>query len=292
MRAFSVCNVDHPNLEVLRHSAAKQGYDLEILGRDYGRDGTPWSHSAKLVILRDRLRRGNDVPDSEVFAFVDAFDTCFANPASETEAAFRGANCDLLFSTTAVCFPRSSRESCDRYPDGGAPAGPRPYLNSGMILGTAGAWRRLFRHYGDFVHAHGDDQEMMHAVYVDPRRPVSIRLDRDGACLANLVYFRPRRRPLEPDGRGGARLRETGTRPGIVSAPGMHVPKRFRAYHDFVREAYPELDVDGVADRHLDYLRTKRKKTHRRLYWIPLLAAALFAALAVSSGRRFEGGRR
>jgi len=287
MRAFSVCNVDHPNLEVLQHSAAKHGYVLEVLGRDYGKDGTPWSHSAKLVILRDRLRHG-DPPDSEVFAFVDAFDSCFANSAALTEAAFRSMDCDLLFSTTTVCFPRGSRASCERYPEGSAQEPPprRPYLNSGMILGTAGAWRRLFQHYGDFIHAHGDDQEMMHAIYVDPDRPVTMKLDHDGACLMNLVYFKPRSRPLKVDAEGKAKNRETKTHPGIVSAPGMHIAKRFRAHHDFLREAHPELDVDGIAKRHRAYLRSRRKtlgsKRRRWIYGVLLAAVVLFVLVAES----------
>jgi len=293
MRAFSVCNVEHPNLEVLEHTARQHGYDLEVIGRDYGKDGTPWYNSAKLRILKDRLAR-DDFPDpEEVVAFVDAFDSCFANGADELLRNFRSFDCDILYSASRFCFPSKSYAVCMRYPSEDRRS-DRPYLNGGMALGKVWAWRKLLDAY-DPTPFSKSEQALLHPMYVDPSRPVRMKLDHDGVCLLNVNYSKSGMHILARDEQGRAYCRDTKTYPGIVSSPGIHRMSRFHTFHNYLREAHPELDTDRIKRKSLKFTRRQKLPIHdvwNSAWWtgqgmgralfvlaVALLAAATFLLL-------------
>jgi len=282
MRAFSVCNVDHPNLEVLEHTARQHGYDLEVIGRDYGKDGTPWYNSAKLQILKERLSRG-DFPDpNEVIVFVDAFDSCFANSANALLENFLSLDCDILYSASRFCFPSKSYPVCMSYPDEDRRT-DRPYLNGGMAVGRVWAWRKFLEQY-DPTPFSRSEQALLHPMYVDPDRPVRMKLDHGAVCLLNVNHSKSGIHVLALDKDGRAYCRDTQTYPGIVSSPGIHRMSRFHTFHNYLREAHPELDTDRIKKKSLKFTRRQKLPIHdvwNSAWWTGQGMGSMLFALAV-----------
>lgn len=271
MRAFSVCNIDHPNKQTLQHSARLFGYDLEFIGIDYR---LPWFNSAKLVIFRDmlfsrRFRSRDKLKGGQVIVFVDAFDTIFTGDSGRLLKEFEALQTDIVYGSSRYCYPGRFAK---RYPDTGE---PRRFLNGGIAVGRVGAWRRLFRHYGQAINATTrSEQAILHSIFTDPRCPVKIKLDSDSRIAYNLNrdQLRPMMFAISPDSECDVRFEETNTCPCIVQQPGIHRVHRFLQYYRLIGYLFPELDVQEIRMHHLAWLKKRRPSKLLSVFYVTLLA--------------------
>ncbi|MEM1182086.1 MAG: PqqD family peptide modification chaperone [Acidobacteriota bacterium] len=121
-------------LRELKGSADAEDIDLCILGHGLRRLPT----TLKLDLLYARVR---DLNDRQIVCAVDAFDVFFCAGAAEIERKFRAMDVDCLFSAERAYshqYPRY-RSFYDALPTDS----PYRYLNSGSIIGYAGALKQI-----------------------------------------------------------------------------------------------------------------------------------------------------
>ena len=217
MRFVTVCNMEHPILEVLKRSAQYHGIDLTVLGlgKPYHGNGT------KITLVREFLA---SMEPEEVLVYTDAWDSLFVAPETrfrEKFAEFKrpivfGAEQNLGVRGNDVLWTWQFMPTYLRYP-----SSPTPYrfLNAGGFMGEAKSLLDLF----DQVPIEANtpsDQTVFTQHYA--RNPDLLDLDRHQeifACNGGRAGLEDSDYTVLPD---GDILNEiTKTHPCIVHIPGV-----------------------------------------------------------------------
>jgi len=209
-------------LHRMLHSADACGLAATVRGMGDSRWGDGFG--LKLEVLRaaaDALVAQERAGD--VILFVDAFDVIFVpgTTAPGLLRAFAGMHADVLLAGERLCHPDPERAQEHRRilgPACGWSADlPRPFVNSGVILGRAGSVARVMAEGPRFGLAE-DDQRwwttvvLRNAPHAACGAGTRVAVDTEGSLIQCLAEVDPSDLSLEPD----RRVAVSGRRPAVL----------------------------------------------------------------------------
>ncbi len=135
---------DPDKARYLLHSASKTDTTIVNLG-----EGVKWEGGTmkgqggghKINLVKEYLK---DKRDSDVFIFLDGYDTFLTDNTDEIISRYMEFSQDIVFSSERFCWPDEGLASDLRAKSVNLDT-PYQYLNSGMYIGRVGALRELFK---------------------------------------------------------------------------------------------------------------------------------------------------
>lgn len=202
---YTVATHGSRELRRLSQSFRRGGIPLLILGY-----GCKWQgFGNKILWLQEQLVQQN-ISDSHVVLFVDAYDVINLGSADEIIAKFTKFNCEILISGEKGCHP--DPQLAEEF-EGNAP--PFRYPNSGGYIGYSSAVLKMLRSAP--ILPHEDDQRFVtRYVIQNPKRCLV-----DTTCEIFLPLFDMRATDLVfTDDKSRVSLREKNTMPCILHGNG------------------------------------------------------------------------
>ena len=123
-------------LGILKESAKRNGITLEFLGDGLKR----FSTAKKIDLLYSRLKT---IDDNEIVCAVDGFDVFFCASAPEIENRFLAMDCDCVISSERAYSHQYKKHR--EFFDNQTTSSPYLYVNSGSIIGYAGALKKIYK---------------------------------------------------------------------------------------------------------------------------------------------------
>ena len=171
---FTVSTKDTPELQRLKSSAEKFGWNLEILGLEANTDQLGWedknnksgdygNFSIKLV---KELKYVSSKSPDDIVLFTDAWDVICLGDCNTLYEKFLTFNKDLVFGAEKECSPDKDKIDIYRNKDV-----IFPYLNSGFFIGKAGVIKKYLDTYnGEKI----NDQKWWTAIYLDNQDDIAL----------------------------------------------------------------------------------------------------------------------
>ena len=158
----------------LKQSAVRQNANLINLG-----EGVVWEGGSmkgqggghKINLVKEYIK---DKRDTDIFIFLDGYDTFLSDSISEIVYRYIAWNIDILFSSERVCWPDEELRTPLKELNTNTQT-PYQYLNSGCYIGRVGRLKELF---AEELKNSDDDQLYCQKQYL--RNPKGIEMDVEG----------------------------------------------------------------------------------------------------------------
>ena len=171
-----LCTVatDEKKAYKLKQSAIRQNANLINLG-----EGVVWEGGSmkgqggghKINLVKEYIK---DKRDTDIFIFLDGYDTFLSDSIREILARYIAWNIDILFSSERVCWPDEELRTPLKELNTNTQT-PYQYLNSGCYIGRVGRLKELF---AEELKNSDDDQLYCQKQYL--KNPKGIEMDVEG----------------------------------------------------------------------------------------------------------------
>jgi GR25 family glycosyltransferase involved in LPS biosynthesis len=164
---FTVSTKDTPELQRLKSSAEKFGWNIEVLGLEANTDQLGWEDknnksgdygNFSIKLVKELEYVSSKSPDNIVL-FTDAWDVICLGDSKTLYERFLTFNKDLVFGAEKECSP--DKDKIDLYKNKNIAF---PYLNSGFFIGKAGIIKKYLETYnGEKI----NDQKWWTDIYLE-----------------------------------------------------------------------------------------------------------------------------
>jgi len=144
---ITIATQPHPVLDILTKTVESKGEQIEVLGlgenRSIGQDLPNGSRrlGIKLRELFDFIHRPN-INSNDIILFTDAYDVYYSGDKTTILDRFLKMDKPIVFGSEKCCYPDGSKAAL--YPPTHSPF---PFLNSGLFIGRASAFRECMLNY-------------------------------------------------------------------------------------------------------------------------------------------------
>ena len=147
---FTVSTKDTPELQRLKTSAEKHGWNLDILGLEENTESLGWedknnktgNYGNFSIKLNKEIEYVSKKNPEDIVLFTDAWDVICLGDCATLYERYKTFNKDLVFGAEKQCSPDGEKKTMYANQDV-----PFPYLNSGFFVGKAGVIKKYLMQY-------------------------------------------------------------------------------------------------------------------------------------------------